>query len=104
MGDVHELRTSPGKFDAVLMLEVLENVDEPDRALEVVAGLTNSHVVVSVPGEPVLRGPNQARARNILVLMLVVGTIAFFTRQFSDGTRRLNNSCPLNARQPFRAR
>lgn len=65
LGDVHELWPKLGRFDVVLMLEVLEHLDEPDRALEVIAALTHSRAIVSVPREPAFRGLNLLRMKNV---------------------------------------
>lgn len=52
-------------FDVVLMLEVLEHLDDPDRMLDVLADGVRGHVVLSVPHEPLFRGLNLLRGHHL---------------------------------------
>ncbi len=51
--------------DLVLMIEVLEHLDDPDAMLDDLVTLTTGHVLLSVPREPLFRGLNLARLKNI---------------------------------------
>jgi SAM-dependent methyltransferase len=53
----------PGRHGAALVLccEVLEHLEGPERALEVLAGLARPWLIASVPHEPLWRGLNLAR-------------------------------------------
>ncbi len=64
VGDARELR-GRGKFDVVMMLEVLEHMDDPAPMLDVLAGLTAGHVVLSVPHEPLFRALNLLRGEHL---------------------------------------
>jgi len=64
-GDVTDLRPTLGRYDIVMMMEVLEHLDHPESALELVEGLTGSHVILSVPREPAFRGLNLLRLKNV---------------------------------------
>lgn len=64
-GDVRDLRSTIDNFDVVMMLEVLEHLDDPADALGLIAELSNSHVIVSVPWEPFFRGLNFLRLKNL---------------------------------------
>lgn len=64
-GDVNELGPSLGRFDLVMMLEVLEHLEEPDSILDLLGELTDSYVILSVPHEPVFRGLNLLRLKNV---------------------------------------
>lgn len=64
-GDVTDLRADLGSFDVVMMLEVLEHLDDPGAALDLLVGLGSPHVLLSVPWEPFFRGLNLARLKNV---------------------------------------
>jgi 2-polyprenyl-3-methyl-5-hydroxy-6-metoxy-1,4-benzoquinol methylase len=53
----------PGRHAAELVVccEVLEHLEDPDRALEVLAGLARPWLIASVPREPLWRALNLAR-------------------------------------------
>lgn len=65
VGDVHQLDAAEMAFDLVLMLEVLEHLDDPEPILDLLARLTTGHVLLSVPREPIFRGMNLLRGRNV---------------------------------------
>jgi hypothetical protein len=48
-----------------MMLEVLEHLDEPEAMLEDLTALTAGHVLLSVPREPIFRGMNLLRFKNV---------------------------------------
>jgi 2-polyprenyl-3-methyl-5-hydroxy-6-metoxy-1,4-benzoquinol methylase len=56
-------RLDPGRDAAELVVccEVLEHLDDPERALEVLAGLARPWLIASVPREPLWRALNLAR-------------------------------------------
>ena len=49
--------------DLVVCCEVLEHVEAPERAVEILASLNARHVLVSVPREPIWRALNMARGK-----------------------------------------
>jgi 2-polyprenyl-3-methyl-5-hydroxy-6-metoxy-1,4-benzoquinol methylase len=53
----------PARHDAELIVccEVLEHLEDPERALDVLAGLARPWLIASVPREPLWRGLNLAR-------------------------------------------
>lgn len=62
--DVVRSFTGPSP-DLVMMLEVLEHLDEPEAMIEDLTNLTSGHVLLSVPREPLFRGLNLARLKNV---------------------------------------
>ncbi len=48
-------------MDLVLALEVLEHLDEPNKALSELQRVTNKYAIISVPNEPLWRILNMAR-------------------------------------------
>jgi 2-polyprenyl-3-methyl-5-hydroxy-6-metoxy-1,4-benzoquinol methylase len=61
--DLHDLRPEDDGAELVVCCEVLEHVVEPARALALLAGLAQPHLIVSVPREPLWRLLNLARGR-----------------------------------------
>jgi 2-polyprenyl-3-methyl-5-hydroxy-6-metoxy-1,4-benzoquinol methylase len=63
--DARELAADGRRFDMVMMLEVLEHIPNPAQMLPILDSLTNGWVLLSVPWEPVFRGLNLMRGKNI---------------------------------------
>lgn len=63
--DARELATLTTTYDLVMMLEVLEHLDEPESMLPVLNQLADRAVVLSVPREPLFRGANLLRMKNV---------------------------------------
>jgi SAM-dependent methyltransferase len=58
---VEELEPERDAAELVLCCEVLEHLDDPERALDVLAELARPWLIASVPREPLWRGLNLAR-------------------------------------------
>jgi ubiquinone/menaquinone biosynthesis C-methylase UbiE len=56
-----DLPFADGEFDAATAIEVLEHVPDPDRTLAEMARVARTHLLVSVPREPLWRALNVAR-------------------------------------------
>jgi 2-polyprenyl-3-methyl-5-hydroxy-6-metoxy-1,4-benzoquinol methylase len=52
-----------GHWDVVLACEVMEHLEEPARALDAICATSPSHVVITVPREPLWRVLNMVRGR-----------------------------------------
>lgn len=50
--NVYNLPFRHGIFDIVLVNEILEHLDQPDRALQQIGYVANRHIICSVPNEP----------------------------------------------------
>jgi 2-polyprenyl-3-methyl-5-hydroxy-6-metoxy-1,4-benzoquinol methylase len=55
------LTFADGEFDLAAAIEVLEHVPEPEATLAEMARVARSHLLVSVPREPLWRGLNMVR-------------------------------------------
>lgn len=66
--DVATLAEAGERYDVVLMLEVLEHLPDPTRALRLLSQVSNRHAIVSVPWEPYFRGLNMLRGKHVLAL------------------------------------
>jgi len=56
------------RYDLVLMIEVLEHIDKPERMLPVLERIASRSVVLSVPWEPCFRGLNLMRGKHVAAL------------------------------------
>jgi 2-polyprenyl-3-methyl-5-hydroxy-6-metoxy-1,4-benzoquinol methylase len=64
-GDVCRVDYQDNRFHTVLCLEVLEHLAEPSRAMRELVRVSRSHIVISVPNEPLFRLTNLARGKYI---------------------------------------
>jgi ubiquinone/menaquinone biosynthesis C-methylase UbiE len=67
-GSVYKLPYKDNSFDIVLCNEVLEHLEEPEKALAELKRVTKSHLLLSVPNEPIHRLQRMARGKAILKL------------------------------------
>jgi 2-polyprenyl-3-methyl-5-hydroxy-6-metoxy-1,4-benzoquinol methylase len=69
-GSIYELPYKDDSFDLVLCTEVLEHLEEPEKALKELVRVSNKYLVISVPNEPffmlaqLVRGKNWSRLGN----------------------------------------
>lgn len=64
-GTAYDLSVLEGPFDLVICAEVLEHLDDPDRALAEVRRLQPRAAIFTVPHEPLFMLSNLARGKNI---------------------------------------
>ncbi|MBI5280394.1 MAG: class I SAM-dependent methyltransferase [Candidatus Solibacter usitatus] len=62
-GSTYQLPFASNSVDAVLCLEVLEHLDQPERALAELSRVARQAVILSVPHEPWFRLGNLARGK-----------------------------------------
>ncbi len=65
LGDIYNIEHPDNSFDVVYCFEVLEHLQEPDRALKEMARVAERAVVLSVPHEPFFCLANAARGKNL---------------------------------------
>lgn len=63
LASVYDLTADRDGAELVVCCEVLEHLEDPEAALEVLARLARPHLLVSVPREPIWRMLNMARGR-----------------------------------------
>ena len=63
--DAHRLPFRDNQFDVVVAVEVLEHLPDPVRGLAEVARVATSHLVLSVPREPIFRSCNLLAGRYV---------------------------------------
>jgi len=89
-----------GSFDLVAATEVLEHVDDPEVVLAEMARVGRSHLLVSVPREPLWRALNLARGAYLEDLGNTPGHLNHWTRRgFVRLLRRYGTVTEL--RSPF---
>lgn len=62
---IYDIGESGRRWDVVVACEVLEHLEEPERALEGMVGVANLAIVVTVPREPIWRLLNVARGEHL---------------------------------------
>jgi 2-polyprenyl-3-methyl-5-hydroxy-6-metoxy-1,4-benzoquinol methylase len=62
---IYDLSAPRAAAELVVCCEVLEHLPDPERALDILAGLARPHLIVSVPREPIWRLLNMARGKYI---------------------------------------
>jgi 2-polyprenyl-3-methyl-5-hydroxy-6-metoxy-1,4-benzoquinol methylase len=62
---IYDLGALPGGYDLVMCAEVLEHVDDPDRAIEQIVKLSPKRVILTVPHEPWFMLSNLAMGKNV---------------------------------------
>jgi 2-polyprenyl-3-methyl-5-hydroxy-6-metoxy-1,4-benzoquinol methylase len=77
---VEELGPERDAAELVLCCEVLEHLDDPEAALETIAGLARPWLIVSVPREPLWRALNLARLKYVRDLGNTPGHLTHWSR------------------------
>lgn len=63
VASIYELPYGDKSFDTVVCLEVLEHLDDPEKALSELARVAKKYVIISTPHEPIWRILNCARGK-----------------------------------------
>jgi SAM-dependent methyltransferase len=64
-GDLYALPFPDRSFDLVVCMEVLEHLEAPERGLAELARVSRGWLLLSVPHEPLFRGANFLRGKNL---------------------------------------
>lgn len=64
-GDLTGLPFPSDSFDLVVCMEVLEHLDQPERGLAELCRVSSRWLLLSVPHEPLFRGANFLRGKNM---------------------------------------
>ncbi len=78
-GDARKLPYADGEFDLVAAIEALEHIPDPDAVVAEMARVGRSHLLVSVPHEPLWRMLNVARGAYVRDLGNTPGHINHFS-------------------------
>ncbi len=99
-GRAEELPFGAGEFDLVAAIETLEHVADPERAVAELARVARSHVLVSVPREPVWRALNLMRGAYVRQLGNTPGHLNHWSkREFTQLLARYGEV--IETRSPF---
>lgn len=87
--NLFDIKRADAAADLLVCCEVLEHIPQPSSALDYIARLVHSYVLMSVPREPIWRALNLARGRYILSLGNTPGHVNHWSaRQFIDDVSR----------------
>ncbi len=64
-GSVYDLSFKKSSFDLVIATEILEHLENPDKALQEIKRISKGYCVFSVPNEPYFRTMNFLRGKNL---------------------------------------
>ncbi len=64
-GSVYDLSFKKNSFDLVLATEVLEHLENPEKALQEIKRISKNYCLFSVPNEPYFRTMNFLRGKNL---------------------------------------
>ena len=64
-GSVYDLSFKESSFDLVIATEVLEHLENPEKALQEIGRISSSYCLFSVPNEPYFRTMNFLRGKNL---------------------------------------
>lgn len=64
-GSVYDLSFKKSSFDLVIATEVLEHLENPEKALQEIRRVSSSYCLFSVPNEPYFRTMNFLRGKNL---------------------------------------
>lgn len=78
---VFELPFQKGEFDLCIACEIFEHLDDPQAALAEIARVTNRHILISVPWEPIWRVANMMRGRYVGSFGNTPGHVQHFGRR-----------------------
>ena len=94
---IYELPHADNSFDLVFVLEVLEHLDDPARALAEVCRVSRRWVIASVPREPIWRVMNLARFKYVGALGNTPGHLNHWS---ANGFRKfVSQAAPVRARR-----
>ena len=81
VGSIYELDPERDSASLVLCCEVLEHLENPERALELIKTLANPYFILSVPREPLWRFLNMMRGKYISDLGNTPGHLQHWSKQ-----------------------
>lgn len=64
-GSIYDLSFKKDSFDLVIATEVLEHLENPDRALKEIKRISKDYCIFSAPNEPYFRTMNFLRGKNL---------------------------------------
>jgi len=64
-GSVYDLSFKKNSFDLVIATEVLEHLENPEKALQEIKRISKNYCLFSVPNEPYFRTMNLLRGKNL---------------------------------------
>ena len=64
-GSIYELPYKDNSFDLVICTEVLEHLEEPEKALKEILQVSKKYLIISVPNEPLFTMSNFLRGKNL---------------------------------------
>jgi ubiquinone/menaquinone biosynthesis C-methylase UbiE len=67
-GDIYKLPYQANAFDLIICTEVLEHLEDPEKALSELKRVTKKYLIISVPNEPLFTIQRILRGKNVMKL------------------------------------
>lgn len=77
---IYDIKENSNSFDLVIASEVLEHLDEPEKAISEIFRISKKYILISVPNEPIWRTANFARGKYIRRMGNTPGHINHWTK------------------------
>lgn len=78
---IYDVTPARDSADLIVCCEVMEHLEEPERALRALAGIVTDDLIVSVPREPLWRALNMARGKYLTDLGNTPGHLNHWSRR-----------------------
>ncbi|MCU6666598.1 class I SAM-dependent methyltransferase [Silvania hatchlandensis] len=78
---IYDLEPETNSADLIVCCEVMEHLDEPDKAMRILQSLVKEHIIISVPREPIWCALNMARGKYIKDLGNTPGHIQHWSKR-----------------------
>lgn len=97
---IYDLDSAKDSADLIVCCEVLEHLEEPDKALQVLQNVVSKYLILSVPREPLWRVLNVCRGKYLRELGNTPGHVRHWSR--NSFTRQVEKYFTvLKVRSPF---
>lgn len=80
VNSIYDIKENNNSFDLAIASEVLEHLDEPEKALSEVFRISKKYILISVPNEPIWCIANFARVKYIRRMGNTPGHINHYTK------------------------
>ena len=100
-GSAYDLPYEGSSFDLVVCTEVLEHLDNPQKALHEILRVSKKYIILSVPNEPFFRIANFVRGKYITKFGNSPGHVNHWTVLFFKNFLKKNNLKIIKVKLPF---
>ncbi len=100
-GNIYKLDYKNNSFDLVICSEVLEHLENPQKALKEIIRVSKKYILLSVPNEPFFMVSNFLRGKNLSRLGNDIEHINHWSSSSFEKFLKRNRLKPLAIKKPF---